>query len=469
MFLDDQIRRLEEETAVLDAVARLTSAVLAELVRTRPPQPRLEQVQELLRSARDLAARGDVPSAEKLVEQVSDALIHARQLLAVSDLGVSPFALRSHLERKPLPRPEQRALIRYFLSKEVHAENDRDKLDYLLTNHFRSEAGAAPSEDLDAACAELCQGLPPGHLRQSDEVMRHELESLIARVDDFSEFDQLVQARMVERVRALKTNLGEAFFHPRILPTLIRFNLAFRQRFDRLFDAQVGAARRETRARLEEAWELVRQIESAYETLAFPEGGERVGAAIIPEAGGTAPRVGRMDAPDERPALDRLTRPAEAHLREKESELRGIIGRLARYVEKLPREQMMAEKVVFPLRHAQLELVRWEREAFVPSSVAAAPESARCVQTALGIVAWVEEELAQYNQCREQRYLWKPHFDALSHAVARSVELLTSVRDLMRPDAPEEESAWFGPLLHTSVRLGIALNHANPVFEDAST
>ncbi|MCI0403787.1 MAG: hypothetical protein L0212_09715 [Acidobacteria bacterium] len=467
MFLDDQIRRLEEETAMLDAVVRLTGAVLAELVRTKPAQPRLDQVQGLLRAARERAAGGDTAGGEKLLEQAGDALVHARQLLAVSDLGVSPFALRSHLERKSLPRPEQRALIRYLLSKEVHAENDRDKLDYLLTAHFRSESGPAPSEDLESACAVLCEGLNPSPLRQSDEVMRHELQSLIARVDDFSEFDQLVQARMVERVRALKTNLGGAFFHPRILPTLIRFNLAFRHRFDQLFDAQVAAARRETRRRLDEAWELVRQVESAYESLAFPEGAERVGAPIIPEAGGTAARVGRLDAPDERPALDRLMRPADTHLREKESELRGIIGRLARYVEKLPREQMTADKVVFPLRHAQLELVRWEREAFAPSSVAVAPESARCVQTALGIVAWIEEELAQYNQCRDQRYLWKPHFDALSHAVARSVELLSAVRGLLRPDAPEEEAAWFGPLLHTSVRLGIALNHANPVFEEA--
>jgi hypothetical protein len=465
VFLDDQIQRLEEETAMLDAVVRLTGAVLTELVRTKPAQPRLDPVQELLRAARERAAAGDTASAQKLLEQAGEELAHARQLLAVSDLGVSPFALRSHFERKPLPRPEQRALIRYLLSKEVHAENDRDKLDYLLTAHFRSESGPAPSEDLESACAQLCEGLTASPLRQSDEVMRHELESLIARVDDFSEFDQLVQARMVERVRALKTNLGDAFYHPRILPTLIRFNLAFRHRFDRLFDAQVAAARKETRARLEEAWEHVRQIEAAYEGLTFPEGGERVGAPIVPEAGGTAPRVGRLDAPDERPALDRLTRPAETHLREKESELRGIIGRLARYVEKLPQEQRAVEKVVFPLRHAQLELVRWEREAFIPSSVAVAPESARCVQTALGIVAWIEEELAQYNQCREQRYLWKPHFDALSHAVARSTELLATIRDLLRPDAPEEESAWFAPLLHTSVRLGIALNHANPVFE----
>jgi hypothetical protein len=469
VFLDDRIRALEEETAMLDAVVRLTDAVLAELVRTRPPHPRLDPVKELLRTARERSVAGDAASAEKLLEQVGDALAHARQLLAVSDLGVSPFALRNHLERRSLPRPEQRALLRYFLSKEVHAENDRDKFDYLLTNYFRDDPGAAHPEALEAACAGLGEGLKPSPLRPSDEVMRHELESLIARVDDFTEFDQLVQARMVERVRALKTNLAEAFFHPPMLPTLVRFNLAFRRRFDMLFDAQVGAIRKETRARLEEAWEQVRQIEAAYESLAFPEGGERVGAPIIPEAGGTAPRVGRLDSPDERPALDRLTRPAETHLREKESELRGIVGRLARFVEKLPHEQMTAEKVVFPLRHAQLELVRWEREAFVPSSVAVAPESARCVQTALGIVAWIEEELAQFNQARDQRYLWKPHFDALSHAVARSAELLASIHALMRPDAPEEEAAWFGPLLHTSVRLGIALNHASPVFEDSSS
>lgn len=472
MLTEDKLRQQETEAGELEQIARLSRAILADLTRATPPLPRLEEVLATLRSARGLLERGKVADAERLSEQAAAALQQARQLLAVSDLGITPFALRTHVEKNPLGGELEATLIRYFLRKKPHAENDRDKLDYVLTAHFLSYSDLPPAQqasELERACGELTAGLEPAPLRPSDEVMRHELESLIAHVDDFHSFDQLVQARMIERVRALKTNLGEAFYHPRVLPTLVRFNLAFRHRFDSLFDSQIRAVRKTGRRHLDEAWELVRQIEAAYEALAFPEGGERVGGPIVPEGGGEAPvRFGRpLTSLAERPPLDQLMRPGEAG-REPDGELRGIVGRLARFVAKLPPEQVAAEKVVFPLRHAQLELVRWEREAFLPASVAAAPGSVGAIQLALGTVAWMEEELAQYNENRRQRYLWKPHFDALSHGVARAVDVLRSVRDHMRADAPEEEAAWFGPLLHTAVRVGISLNHVAPAFEDSA-
>ena len=60
--------------------------------------------------------------------------------------------------------------------------------------------GGAIERQINAIYAELTAGLEVASLRPSDEVMRHELESLIARVDDFNSFDQLVQARMIERL-----------------------------------------------------------------------------------------------------------------------------------------------------------------------------------------------------------------------------------------------------------------------------
>jgi len=471
VFTEDKLRQMEAEAAALDRITRLSQTILADLTRATPPLPHLAEVHDALRSVRDQIRLGKAANADRLAEQAAAALAQARQLLAVSDLGITPFALRCHVEKQALGRELEATLIRYFLSKRPHAENDRDKLDYVLTAHFLSHSDLPPAQqaaELERACLELTAGLESAPLRPSDEVMRHELESLIARVDDFHSFDQLVQARMIERVRALKTNLGEAFYHPRVLPTLIRFNLAFRQRFDSLFDGQIRTARETGRQNLEKSWELVREIEAAYESLAFPEGGERLGGPIVPEGGGEAPlRFGRpLTTLAERPPLDLLMRPGESG-REQDGELHGIVGRLARFIAKLPPEQVAAEKVVFPLRHAQLELVRWEREAFLPASVAAAPGSVGDIQSALGTVAWMEEELAQYNENRRQRYLWKPHFDALSHAVARAVEVLRSVRDHMRADAPEEEAAWFGPLLHTAVRVGISLNHVAPAFEDS--
>jgi len=151
---------------------------------------------------------------------------------------------------------------------------------------------------------------------------------------------------------------------------------------------------------------------------------------------------------------------------QKEGELRGIITRLARFVEKLPPDQAKAERVAFPLREAQLELASWEREAFVSAMAGTAPESVRAIQYALGIIAWVEEELVRYQKTRGDRYLWKTHFDLLSYAVVRAGELLKSIRGLIREGAPREEAAWFMPLLQTALRLATTLNHVAPVFSE---
>src|SRR3972149_818607 len=77
-----------------------------------------------------------IASAEPRLHQAEDNLRAVQQWLAVADLAISPFALRTFLE-KSRPEPELlRALIRYLLTKQPHAESDRDKLDYLLTAYF---------------------------------------------------------------------------------------------------------------------------------------------------------------------------------------------------------------------------------------------------------------------------------------------------------------------------------------------
>lgn len=472
MFLEEQIRRLEQEIGRMEQVTHLTERLLAEVMKSAAPPTDLEKVRGFLRSAHDLLKHGEQDTAQQLVDQARQALESVRHWLAVADLGISPFLLRTFLEREPPGRDRQRSLIRYFLTKSPHAENDRDKLDYLLTAFFSSgpaeevQARLARTKELHRAVEELFEGVSPPELPLAAEMMMHEMESLIARVEDFTEFDQLVHARMVERVRALKINLGESFYHPQVLPTVIRFNVAFRQHFDKLLRQQLAAVRQETRQRLEEAWQLVRAIEAASESLALPEA-QRVGGGLEVELGEEAvePRLGRpLEVLDERPPIDRLVRRGAEP--QKESELRGILNRMARFLARLPAEQARADKVVFPLRHAELELSDWEREAFAPPAAETAPQGARTIQYALGVMAWIEEELTRYQQVRAERYLWKTHFDHLSYAVVRALDLLKAIRELIRPGAPEAEAAWFGPLLQTALRLGNTLNRVRPVFEE---
>jgi len=298
----------------------------------------------------------------------------------------------------------------------------------------------------------------------------HELESLIALLEEFNDFDKLVQARMVERVRALKTNLGDEFYRPRLLATVIRFNLSFRRHFEELFSEEVNYVRRVTRRLIAEAWQLVRAIEAAHEDLSLPPGKARV--AVAPLVGDAADEAGsRLGRPlelrNERPPMDRLI--GRGQEKKKEQELRGIILRLARFLEKLPPDQAAAKKVIFRLRRGELALEPWEREAFSAAAVTAAPESTAAIQQALGVIAWMEEELAHYEETRDDRYLWKSHLDVLGYAVKHAVLLLSSVRTLFREGAPTGEAAWFDSLLHTALRLGTSLNRITPLFEARTT
>ncbi|MEE8200821.1 MAG: hypothetical protein V3R29_06595 [Candidatus Acidoferrales bacterium] len=467
MTLEERIGGLEQQVDQIERVARLTEAILAERMKSSPPPAELEEVRHSLRSASDLLKHNQRETSEQLARQAEESLQTVQQWLAVGDLGISPFFLRDYLEKRPADAELQRALIRYFFRKQPHAENDRDKLDYLLAACFAPrDQPAFPSEQLPAAVAELLAGLPPRELNPPAEIMLHELQSLIARIDDFTDFDQMVHARMVERARALKINLGEDFYDLRVLPTLIRFNVAFRQRFEKLFHEQLKTVRQGIREQIEEAWTLTRAIEAASEKLALPET-QRAGLAASKgefEEAFDAP-VGRpLEALHERPPIDRLLRRGQEP--QKENELRGIITRLGRFLEKLPPQQAKAEKVVFPLRETKIELAPWEREAFRPAAAGTAPESVRAIQTALGVIAWMEEELARYKRTRDDRYLWKTHFDLLSYAVIRAVDLLKSIRGLVHEHAPAGEAAWFGPLLQTSLRLATALNKIAPVFAE---
>lgn len=470
MQLADDIHRLEEGIAQDEQVMELNRRLLVGVVKAEPPPVNLEVVRGALRSARDLVKHNQAEAAQPLLRQAQEGLNAVRQWLAVTDLAVSPFLLRTYLEKNRLGGDLLRALIRYHITKHPHAENDRDKLDYLLTAYFSPAISdavpdrAALAQQLEALFANL-PAAPP--LSDPAQVMLHEFESLMAMVGDFNDFDQLVQARMVERVRALKTNLAEEFYVARVLTTVVRFNLVFRRHFEFLFHQQLQRVREETRQEFEEAWALLREMEEAFESLAL---GEAEKAAPAPAAETKAPargpaRLGRpQEVLDERPPIDHLVRRGQE--RTKENELRGIIGRLSRYVAKLPPELAEGGRVAFRLRQGELQLEDWEREAFDAAAQAAAPESTRAIQNCLGVVAWIEEELARYEETRDDRYLWKAHVDLLSYAVARAVELLAGIRPLFRADAAKGEAAWLESLLATTRRVGAALKRVYPLFNE---
>ncbi|MFQ5694826.1 MAG: hypothetical protein ACE5HB_02455 [Terriglobia bacterium] len=464
----DQIARRERDAEDLLQVAALTETLLTDSRLAPPPADNRDEARSFVRSARDLLRQGEHEAANQLLDQAEEAVRPVRQWLAVADLSVTPFRLRTHCEKKPPAAGLRASLARYYLNKSPHADNDRDKLDYLLTSYFAQGSGEQAQallrdpQRLRAKLDSLFRQPTEAALSGSSVVMLHELESLIAQVEEYDDFDGLVRARMVERVRTLKTNLGAEFYHPEVLPTLVRFNLAFRRRFELLLEVQLETVRAETGACFEKAWDLIRQIEEIYEEMALPELAVAKEEAAAEDAH-LAQALGRPeDVRDERPPLERLVRAGRET--QKENDLKGILNRMSRFLARLSPEQAQADTVIFPLRPGPLPLAPWEREAFSSAAKEAAPESTEAIRYGLGLMAWMEEELARYQQVRDDRYLWKTHFDLLSYAVTRSLDLLRSIKLLLREDASEGEQAWFGSLYRLAHRLAGTLNRVAPVF-----
>lgn len=467
--MKERLRQLEARLEDLSRIVPLAENILTQLLRSSPPPTRLATLQGLLRSARQLEQHGEVSVIEQVLEQSEAGIQSLRQWLALADLAISPFVLRSYLERNPPDTELHKALIRYFLEKSPHAESDRDKLDYLLTAHFtvvretdivaRFESPA----ELAGAIAELFRRPVTGEMPSPVQMMLHELESLMVLVTEFQDFDQLVAARMVERARALKANLGENFYDPKVLPTIIRFNITFRRHFEQLIRKQIEQVKAQTGALIEAVRQIFPAIETAFQALATSPG-TRIGAGT-PEPAGEAgsQRFGRpLELADERQPIDQLSRRAADP--QKESELRGIIKRIGRHIAGLKPAEAAASRIPFPLRHTSIELYEWEREAFAPAAEGQAPTSARTVQFSLGLIAWMEEEYALYEKTRGDRYQWKPHFDLLSYAVERAHDQFHTIHGLLQAGGPAQEAAWFPALVNIAGRLLQTLEKLAPVF-----
>lgn len=453
----------------LRRIVPVMQATLAELLRSSALPANLEAIENFLWTARKLEQHGEADVIQQLLGQAEAGIQSLRQWLALGDLAISPYILRTYLERHPLEPAAQEAWIRYFVEKTPHADSDRDKLDYLVTSHFSLVRDSevlprfeTPAE-LSAAMKALLARPAAPELEASVQIMLHELESLLALVQDYQDFDQLIAARIVERARALKTNLGETFYHPDVLSVVVRFNVSFRRHFEKLFRQQTAAVKGQARAFIEAARQALAAIQDAFKELAVPAGTR--GASELSRAGKEAAppvRLGRpLEVVDERAPIDNLV--SRSQDPRKENELRGIIKRIERHLAGLTPEQAAAGHIAFPLRNALVELYEWEREAFAPAAETQAPVSAPLVQVSVGLIAWMEEELVLHQKNRSDRYQWKPHFDLLSYALARTHEQLQTILGVLQA-GPPEEAGWFAALVNTAQRLVQVTDKVAPVF-----
>lgn len=406
-------------------VSRFYREMTAEITPARTPSSvtpaNLESLEKLLME------RSSAPSMEAAVKEL-------RRCLSLLDASITPFLLRIHIERRiPIAVETASALLRYFLTKPPIEDADRDKLDYLATLLFSAEtdhplelgAGAGENE----VWLKLFSGLRWDALAMEQQDLLAQLGALIPRLEQYTDFEELVNSKVVHQARSIKKSLSSFLTYPEVIKQMVKFNLAFRKRFEELFREETERVRLVTRESIQDGARLKAYF-AAQMGLDKPQGTVTPGSLTTAAAGDGTAAGGAVEELKERPELEKyqrkFTRPLE------EMQLKALTTRIREYFAGLRTTPAVA--VLVPLTHASFAVSPWEVEAFMSGQEA--DEATRslygAIQQAVVLRGRLEEELALYREKRETRYLWKPHFDSLSYAVGNASGWLVQMEQILR-------------------------------------
>ena len=145
------------------------------------------------------------------------------------------------------------ALIRYYTRKREFTEADRDKTDLVATFLYRHPRvpgqwerrgygldGALPLSPFEIALIEILADSETPLLPEEHVQLLREFEPLREQIQEFQNFNALIDSGILSRVRELKQSFGRSFSHPGVLATIAPYNVVVGARFDELFHAAVS-------------------------------------------------------------------------------------------------------------------------------------------------------------------------------------------------------------------------------------
>jgi hypothetical protein len=170
----------------------------------------------------------------------------ARTELYELDSTIPVNIMRRFFER--LGRFDRAALgevVRFYLTKSLKTPEDRDKVDLLVTRYgsYRVETTneIATWRSIDGLVDQLALLHPtpndaPAVTRQRTIEDLREMRQLIFGI---STFGDLIERKIVTRLRDFKTVLGELFYAPAVLAEVVETNVAVHNTFQELFHSEM--------------------------------------------------------------------------------------------------------------------------------------------------------------------------------------------------------------------------------------
>ena len=197
---------------------------------------------------------GELPAPAELAPDVISRADDVRSTLdkmhlwiQMLDMAITPAMLRLGVQSDLDPEVAE-ALLRYFARHRDDSGANRDKTDLVATFLFRHPRvagqweqrgygldGSIPLSPFEIALLEILSESDVPVLSEADVQLLREFSPLLDQANRFQDFSALMDSGIIQRVRELKSALGESIYHPGVLATLAPYNAAFGDRFNALF------------------------------------------------------------------------------------------------------------------------------------------------------------------------------------------------------------------------------------------
>jgi len=198
---------------------------------------------------------GEIPVPAELTPEVVRQAEDPRAVLErmhiwiqLLDRAATPAMLRLGL-RTDLDPEAAEALLRYYARHRDGSDLNRDKTDLVATFLYRNPRvpgqweqrgygldGSLPLSPFEIALIEILADSDVPTLPDEHVQLLREFGPLLEKATSFQDFNGLIESGIIQRVRELKGQLGDSFYHPGVMATIAPYNAGFRAHFDKLFE-----------------------------------------------------------------------------------------------------------------------------------------------------------------------------------------------------------------------------------------
>jgi hypothetical protein len=305
------------------------------------------------------------------------------------------------------------AFLQYVCVKPQHSDADRERVDWLMSYLFKMRVAArGAAGDVEAQLRSLVWGLSSEPLSEAAEKLLRDLGKVLVEMSGFTSFQTMNQSGITGRGREIKRQLGEEFYHPRVLAAVVNYNLIFGKQFDALLMAATS--------RMKKFGAMLVKKDYHYAASDF--------ATLVddaaPPAMATAAAAGAAPAafvPPEQEEIEVEANLVEQQMREMGLDPAGESRKLKLILMRMSQAVRKAGSAVIkgiPLKDCECPVTEWEvralASAFDDDDNSFRAEFSRQVQRAVAIRAAAAEEWMVYELKKDTTdYLWKAHYDAL--------------------------------------------------------